>query len=416
MNALLPASFKGGISNKFAQRPVEDDLSSGIQSSFGLVGYKGKVWSIRYRGDEEQLMRDDGDGPRGSIEVIILKASKVVSKIWYEQGYVEGSNAAPDCFSNDGIKPEASSAKPQCTSCAACKHNAWGSRITPAGKAGKACSDSKRIAVVPMQDIPNEAYGGPLLLRVPAASLQDLAMYGQKMQQQGYPYYSVATRIGFDPAESYPKFTFGAIRPLTDEEADLVLANREGHQVERILSENEFGAATAPAQPAPDTASVFEQPPEDKKPVTSEGNDEAELAAKAAAAAEAKKKADAAAKKKAETAAKKAAMEAELKAAEEAEKLAAAGQPEEGGEEESEEDREMREMEERLAAARAKKAAAASGTAQSSAPATTQASSSKTSDSGQSAQTNASPSDEDEGGEKSAFESDLDSMLDGLLT
>src|SRR6478609_78559 len=120
MNALLPATFNGGISTKFAQQPVEDDLSSGIQSSFGLIGYKGKVWSIRHRGNEEPLMRDDGDGPRGSIEVVILKASQHISKIFYEQGYVEGSNAAPDCFSNNGIVPEPASLKKQCDNCAAC--------------------------------------------------------------------------------------------------------------------------------------------------------------------------------------------------------------------------------------------------------------------------------------------------------
>src|SRR5690606_37267297 len=158
---------------------------SGIQSSFGLIGYKGKVWSIRYRGDEQQLMRDDGDGPRGSIEVVILKASQHISKIWYELGYVEGSNAAPDCFCNNGIQPEITSAKRQSETCALCPHNQWGSRITPAGKQGKSCADSKRIAVVPQADILNETYGGPMLLSVPAASLQDVAMYGQKMQQMG---------------------------------------------------------------------------------------------------------------------------------------------------------------------------------------------------------------------------------------
>ena len=90
MTSLIPANF-GAVSNRFAGVSANDDLSSGIQSSFGLIGYKGKVWSIRYRGDETPLMRDDGDGPRGSIEVVILKSSPVVSKVWYEQGYVEGS-------------------------------------------------------------------------------------------------------------------------------------------------------------------------------------------------------------------------------------------------------------------------------------------------------------------------------------
>lgn len=262
MNQIVPANF-GQISNRFASTTPVDDLSSGIQSSFGMIGYKGKVWSIRYRQADTPLMRDDGDGPRGSIEVVILKASPNISKVWYEQGYVEGSTAAPDCFSNNGVTPEPASLKKQCATCALCPHNQWGSRITPAGKSGKACADSKRLAVVPAGDLENEAYGGPMLLRVPAASLQDLAMFGQKMQQMGYPYYSIATKISFDAAEAFPKFVFGGLRPLKDEEADIVLAMREGHTVQRILSENEF-VAPAPAEAAApqEEAPLFEQAPE----------------------------------------------------------------------------------------------------------------------------------------------------------
>lgn len=258
MNSLVPQNF-GAVSSVFANQQAVDDLSSGIQSSFGMLGYKGKVWSIRYRGAEQQLLRDDGDGPRGSVEVVVVKASANISKIWYEQGYVEGSNAAPDCFSNNGIVPEPTSAKKQCDTCALCPHNQWGSRITPAGKSGKSCADSKRIAVVPMGDIDNEAYGGPMLLRVPAASLQDLAGFGQKMQQMGYPYFSIATKIAFDPQESYPKFVFSAIRPLSDEEGKKIIGLRDSHTVQRVLSENDFVAPADAADKPADDKPLFEQ-------------------------------------------------------------------------------------------------------------------------------------------------------------
>lgn len=411
MSALIPANF-GSISTKFAQQNANDDLSSGIQSSFGLIGYKGKVWSIRYRGDDKPLMRDDGDGPRGSIEVVILNSSKAVSKIWYEQGYVEGSNAAPDCFSNNGVTPEPTSAKKQCDSCAVCPHNQWGSRITPAGKSGKACADSKRLAVVPSEDINNEMFGGPMLLRVPAASLQDLAMYGQKMNQMGYPYFSVATRISFDPAESYPKFVFNAIRPLKDEEADLVLAARDGHQVDRILSENEFAPQPVDGPTQSQLASAFEQPPEEAKEKTIAADVQ-----KAKADTDAKAKAELAKKAAAE---KKAKAEAAAKAA--AEAAAAAEVTSEGNDEESEEDREIREMEERMAALRAKKQAAAGAdtTASGSQPSTAKQAAASKSAAGQTAQTTASPSEiegevvEDDA-PASGFEAELDSMLDGLL-
>lgn len=259
MNALVPQNF-GAVSAKFAAVPVENDLSAGVQAGFGIIGYKGKVWSTRYRGSDTPLMRHDGDGPRNSIEVVILKSSQHVSKIYYKDGYVEGSSASPDCYSTNGVTPDMGSKLKQSTNCASCPMNQWGARITPQGKQGKACSDSKRLAVVPLDNLHNEIQGGPMLLRVPAASLRDLAAYGEKMQALGYPYYSVGTRISFDAAEAYPKFVFGAIRPLSDAEADVVLALRNERQVGVILAEGSENTQQPAAIAAP-PASVFEQPP-----------------------------------------------------------------------------------------------------------------------------------------------------------
>ena len=260
MNAIVPQNF-GQLSTRFApQVGAANELAAGITTGFGIVGYKGKVWSIRHRGDETQLMRPDGDGPMNSIEVVILKSSAHISKIFYEGTFVEGSNAAPDCFSTNGVVPDISVVNKRSNACASCPMNAWGSRITPAGKQGKACSDSKRMAIVPAADIANEVFGGPMLLRVPAASLQELATFGNKLAGLGYPSYSIAARIAFDPAEAYPKMVFSAIRPLTDQEADAVLALREDIQVSRILAEGTEYAAAPVAAPVT-LASVFEQPP-----------------------------------------------------------------------------------------------------------------------------------------------------------
>jgi hypothetical protein len=256
MNALVPTAFTGtAISSRFANVKAENDLAANIQGGFSILGYRGKVWSTRYRGEEVQLMRDDGDGPRGSVEVVIVKASPSISKIFYKAGWVEGSSAPPDCFSTNGVTPDAGVQLKECTTCAACPKNAWGSRITPAGKQGKACSDSRRLAVVPLLDIKNEMLGGPMLLRVPAASLQEFAQYGDRMGKMGYPYYSIGTRIAFDAKESYPKFVVNEVRPLSDAEADLVVALREDPVVARILAEgSEHDAGVAPETPN------FEQP------------------------------------------------------------------------------------------------------------------------------------------------------------
>ncbi len=247
----------GAVSSVFAGVKTESDLSGGITGGYGLMKYKGKVWSIQYKGATTALMRDDGDGPRNSIEVVILKANKNLSKIWYEQGYVEGSDAPPDCSSAGGLQPDQGVPKPQSTFCANCPRNAWGTAAN--GGKGKACGDSRRLAIVPLPDIKNEALGGPLLLRVPAASLQDLAAFDQKYSQQGYPYFAIGVRIAFDPAESFPKFQFTAVRPLNDDEGRIVMAMRDGEEVARVISETVAPIQQQIAQPAP-AAPLFEQP------------------------------------------------------------------------------------------------------------------------------------------------------------
>jgi hypothetical protein len=268
MNAIDPAGF-GEVSTIFAGDVVENDLGAGVTGGFGVVGYKGKVWSIRKGGQDIPLMRDDGDGPRNSIEVVILKASTVVSKIFYENGYVEGSTAPPDCYSTNGVSPAPGATKKQAGACANCPKNAWGSRITPAGKQGKACSDSKRLAVVPLGDIRNEGFGGPMLLRVPAASLTDMALFGDNMKKLGFPYYSFGTRIAFDAKESYPKFVFGAIRRLTDDEARLVKEMRDSAEVTRVLAEEDHHVAASASVEHASAASPFEQDQPGPLPVDS---------------------------------------------------------------------------------------------------------------------------------------------------
>lgn len=270
MNQMINASSFGTLSPVFATAKKDgDDLGAGVVTGYGVIGYKGKVWSTRYQGVETPLMRDDGDGPRGSIEVVIIKASSFIAKRYYANGFTDDAKLAPDCQSVDGVRPDASVINKQSSTCAACPMNAWGSRVTEAGKQGKACSDSKRVAVIPLNDLANELLGGPMLLNVPAASLKDLKSYGDKLSSLGYPYYAVGTRIAFDPSQAYPKFVFGAIRPLDDAEAREILRLRDDPRVARIISEAQDGAHQE--LPAPAMESVFEQPPQGTARTTANG-------------------------------------------------------------------------------------------------------------------------------------------------
>lgn len=260
MNAVttIDQAFKAPASGVFAGADAGDDLSGGITGGYGIIRYRGKVWAIHYRDIEQQLMRPDGDGPMGSIDIVILKANPALSKTWYENGWDENSNSPPDCASANGVTPDQGVPKRQSVTCANCPRNAWGT--APNGGKGKACGDHRRLAVVPTNDLDNTIFGGPMLLRCPAASLQDLATFDSKYKAAGYPYFSMGIKVSFDPQESFPKLVFTAVRPLNDDEARKVVALRASDEVARVL-----GGHTPQTQPtaiaAPQQEQLFTEAP-----------------------------------------------------------------------------------------------------------------------------------------------------------
>jgi hypothetical protein len=226
---------------------------AGVQASFAVVGFKGRNWRLKHRGDETLLMNAD-NAPLPHLDVVIVGVSSAIAKQWYKKKYSEGDDGAPDCFSVDGVKPDVSSPEKQRETCAVCPRNAWGSRITEDGKKAKECQDSRRLAVVPLGDIENESYGGPMLLRLPPTSIANFANYASLLQRKGVPGFEfVATRIGFDYDVAYPKITFTAVGWLNDEQATTTLKVLEDPQIERMLQEaveeathDPAGAETAP--------------------------------------------------------------------------------------------------------------------------------------------------------------------------
>jgi hypothetical protein len=277
----LPAVFR----DRLGQGKLNEDMASGITAGFAILSFRGKAWRVKHRGEERVMLKPD-NSPVYKIEVVIVRTSPNLSKVWYEHGYVEGSTAPPDCWSVDGKKPDPASPKLQNPTCAGCKWNAWGSSRSQAGSGkGKDCADSKRLAIVPLQDIDNEIHGGPMMLRVPPASLADLLGYANSLEQIGYPYYAVGTAISFDVNAEYPKLIFEPLRALTEEEAEKVAKLQGSDIVDRIISAaveavTTDGTDTTHIQPVPAGATVpLVLPPDKPKPEpaaaqpTPQGND-----------------------------------------------------------------------------------------------------------------------------------------------
>jgi hypothetical protein len=217
-------------------------LDDGVSAGFARVSYKGSKWGIRYQGAYTPIQARMPDGTviqSPFLDVVILCASGHPNKAWYAGAYSEGETSTPpDCWSSNGFAPDAGAPNKQSKTCLGCPHNVWGSKInrdTGLASKGKACMDSKRLAVVPVGDINNVTYGGPMMLSVPPSSLKRLGPYQNLLEANGFHYAAVWTRVTFDGETSYPLFNFDAIAALSDPQADQVLTMVKHPMIDRIL-------------------------------------------------------------------------------------------------------------------------------------------------------------------------------------
>lgn len=228
-SAALPAYLQ-------AAGNINTDLTTHVGGGgFPVLSIKGKVFTLVKDKERTVITRpDDPDEAASSLEVVILRANPNLSKVWYAAGYEEGGAVAkPDCYSNDGMKPAADSASPQCKTCAACPKNIFGSGAN--GK-GKACSDSRRIAVASAGQL-NE----PMLLRVPPATLKPLAEFGKALSNRGVSYAAVVTKIRFEREEATPKLTFTPVGFLSEDQFNEAQLVAKSELVENIIGIGQNG-------------------------------------------------------------------------------------------------------------------------------------------------------------------------------
>lgn len=262
-NAQMPAAIQQQLAS-MGYNPQDSALSQGVGVQFANVSFKGKVFRIKYGANEQLLVDPTTNQPLQYLDVIIVDAKKELSKTYYASGYTEGMTEAPDCSSEDGVHPVAPAGKqPQAVDCRTCPWNAFGSKKSADGVASnsKACADTRKIVVVPPVNIQNERFGGPMLLRIPAASLTGLAQFDRTLSAQGVPFFAVVARITFDYTVAYPKLQFQALQYLTDQQFAEIVALRADQRTRDILSQGSQSAPQNTALPAP--APVIQgQPPQ----------------------------------------------------------------------------------------------------------------------------------------------------------
>jgi len=211
MNNIIPFSAGSLPSYLAGAKKRRSALTVGVGVGFPVLSIKGKTWTVVRGRDDRKILTNpkDPDEPATNISVVIIAASENLSRVYYANGYEDGANSKPDCFSNDGKRPDSAAEQPQARSCAACKHSVYGS-----GNNGRgfACANSRRLAVAPLG-----ALNDPMLLRVPGGSLKNLSIFGSTLEHRGVPDNAVVVKIRFDPAEATPKLLFEPVGFVPDE-------------------------------------------------------------------------------------------------------------------------------------------------------------------------------------------------------
>lgn len=202
-------------------------------------------------GDDKILLTDPNNPelPAMQLEVAVVGFNPGISKIFYKDKWAEGDAGEPDCSSDDGITPDPHVATPQCTNCAGCPQNQWGSKISEQGKQIKACSDNKRLVILPVAELDESK---AIAFTITPASLKPWAEYVRLLDSKGVEISTCVTKIQFDPTVTFPKLQFKFGRYLTPEELAIV-RRRETEDDVRLIASPRKSAPQAPRAAAPAT-------------------------------------------------------------------------------------------------------------------------------------------------------------------
>lgn len=203
----------------------------GVGNSSQRISIKGGVFRL-LAGGKEMASIDER-----FLDVIIVKAAPKVSRIFYAKSYDGDNITGPDCWSNDGERPDASAENKQSTTCMTCPQNIAGS-----GQGNsRACRYQQRLAVV----LENNIEGAVLQLTLPATSVfgkedgdkRPLQAFARNLALQNPPISPemIVTRMKFDTKAEAPKLHFAPSRWLTDEEYAIVKTQGDSDEAKRAV-------------------------------------------------------------------------------------------------------------------------------------------------------------------------------------
>lgn len=211
------------------------------------------------------------------LDVIIVDWLLNPSRKFYVGAYDKNAKATlPDCWSNDGVKPEATAKAPQAKTCMECPKNVKGSG---SNGQGKACRYERRLAVLVAGDPSGDVYQ----ITVPGGSLFS-NNEGNRYGFEGYKKFlmannaapdTVVTSLIYDLETDTAKLWFKAASYLNTQQVPLVEAAQKDPATDRYLKLTAAAVDGAKAIAAPEPVAAIAPPAASVNPFGDDDEDEA---------------------------------------------------------------------------------------------------------------------------------------------
>lgn len=251
-----------------------DDLTKSLagNTSVKRISVRGGVFRLMVSGEE--IAKNENR----AMNIVIVNGGRQIARQYYEGKYTPGESSAPDCWSNDGDKPDASIESPQHSSCEGCPQNIKGSGQGDS----RACRYQQRLAVVLADDVKGDVYQ----LSLAATSIfgrgdvdkMPFQQYAKYVGSQGKNINTLVTEMRLDSDSATPKLTFKPVRFLTREEWEVARDKGDSPAAKAAITQTPATLDGAKKKPAPVKEAV--QDPEVTEPTKRTSKKNAEPAAK----------------------------------------------------------------------------------------------------------------------------------------
>lgn len=195
-----------------ATAQVEKPSSNWLSFKSGVLSYAGQP------------------APNNKVEVVVLDS--IFENAYYEGRFNPNDPSPPTCFAfaekDEELAPHESVESPQNTQCAGCKWNEW--KSDPDGGKGKACKNSRRIAVMTANDLVNVDKADVALARIPVTSVKNWSTYANQIANTlKIPPLGVVTELSVAPhPTSQFQVNFRFVRKIEDGEQLQALLRKRG--------------------------------------------------------------------------------------------------------------------------------------------------------------------------------------------